>query len=107
MVPGSGRIRVVRNSHHRWAAPLSDLVAVAMVDGLRGTPGISTIELWSSGSDYDAVLRGRVIYLEEIDVPGSQEARLRLELRLLDLKGKLVWLSERSLLLNFIQIILN
>ena len=88
---GTESVEVGFYNYHRWAAPLSDLVAVAMVDGLRGTPGIARIELWSSGSQYDAVLRGRVVYLEEIDLPGSQEARLRLELRLLDSEGGILW----------------
>jgi len=83
-------------SYHRWAAPLSELVAVAMAEGLRGTPGIETIEPWSSGGDYTAFLRGRVIYLEEIDVPEQQEARLRLELRLVSADGSTLWSQEVS-----------
>ena len=93
---GVDSVEVGFYSYHRWAAPLSDLVAVAMAEGLRGTPGIETIEPWSSGGDYDALLRGRVIYLEEIDVPGQQEARLRLELRLVSVDGSTLWSQEVS-----------
>lgn len=91
---GADSVEVGFYSYHRWAAPLSDLVAVAMAEGLRGTPGIETIEPWTSGSDYTAILHGRVIYLEEIDVPGQQQARLRLELRLVDLDGAMIWSQE-------------
>lgn len=91
---GVDSVEVGFYSYHRWAAPLSDLVAVAMAEGLRGTPGIESIEPWSSGGDYTAFLRGRVIYLEEIDVPGQQEARLRLELRLVDPDGSMIWSQE-------------
>lgn len=93
---GSDSVEVGFYSYHRWAAPLSELVAVALAEGLRGAPGIAAIEPWSSGGDYDAVLRGRLIYLEEIDVPGQQEARLRLELRLVDPEGSILWAQEVS-----------
>ncbi|MGB5294840.1 MAG: hypothetical protein WBP34_07810, partial [Thermoanaerobaculia bacterium] len=81
-------------TYHRWAAPLGDLVAVSMAEGLRGTPGIDRIEPVSSGGDYSALLRGRVIYLEEIDVPGQQQARLGFELRLVDRSGQTLWSGE-------------
>ena len=93
---GVDSVEVGFYAFHRWAAPLSELVAVAMAEGLRGTSGIADIEPWSSGGDYDALLRGRVIYLEEIDVPGRQEARLRLELRLMSLDGATLWSQEIS-----------
>ena len=91
---GADSVEVGFYSYHRWAAPLSELVAVAMAEGLRGTPGIEIIEPWTSGGDYTALLHGRVIYLEEIDVPGEQQARLRLELRLVDLDGATIWSQE-------------
>lgn len=91
---GADSVEVGFYSYHRWAAPLSELVAVAMVEGLQGTPGVDAIEPWSSGGDYNATLRGRVVYLEEIDVPGQQEARLRLELRLVDVEGAMIWSQE-------------
>ena len=91
---GVDSVEVGFYSYHRWAAPLSELVAVAMAEGLRGAPGIGSIEPWTSGGEYDALLHGRVLYLEEIDVPGQQEARLRLELRLVDLEGSMIWSQE-------------
>jgi len=93
---GVDSVEVGFYSYHRWAAPLSELVAVAMAEGLRGTPGLESVEPWTSGGEYDALLHGRVLYLEEIDVPGQQEARIRLELRLVDMEGSMIWSQEVS-----------
>ena len=93
---GADSVEVGFYSYHRWAAPLSELVAVAMAEGLRGTPGLESVEPWTSGGEYDALLHGRVLYLEEIDVPGQQEARIRLELRLVDMEGSMIWSQEVS-----------
>ena len=78
-------------AYHRWAAPLGRLVAVAIGEGLRGTPGIRSIEPASSVGDYSARLGGRVIYLEELDLPDTREARVRLELVLRDREGETIW----------------
>jgi len=93
---GVDSVEVGFYSYHRWAAPLSELVAVATAEGLRGTPGVALIEPWTSGGEYTALLHGRVIYLEEIDIPGQQQARLRMELRLVDLEGATIWSDEVS-----------
>lgn len=93
---GVDSVEVGFYSYHRWAAPLSELVAVAMADGLRGTTGIRSIEPWTSAGEYDALLHGRVVYLEEIDVPDRQEARMRLELRLVGDEGSILWSQEVS-----------
>lgn len=91
---GLDSVEVGFYSYHRWAAPLGDLVAVSMAEGLEGTPGIDRIEPVTSGGNYSAFLRGRVLYLEEIDVPGQQLARLALELRLVDREGKTLWSGQ-------------
>jgi uncharacterized lipoprotein YmbA len=91
---GTDSVEVGFYTYHRWAAPLGDLVAVSMAQGLRGTPGVDRIEPVTSGGDYSAFLRGRVVYLEEIDLPGQQMARLSLELRLVDRDGLTLWSGE-------------
>lgn len=91
---GTDSVEVGFYTYHRWAAPLGNLVAVALTEGLRGTPGVEHIEPVSSGGDYTALLRGRVVYLEEIDVPGQQLARLALELRLVDRSGETLWADQ-------------
>ena len=78
-------------AYHRWASPLGRLVAVALAEGLSGTAGIVSIEPTASAGKYDAHLGGRVIYLEEIDLPTTQEARLALDLRLVDSEGNTLW----------------
>jgi uncharacterized lipoprotein YmbA len=93
---GADSVEVGFYAYHRWAAPLSELVAVAMADGLRGVPGIELIEPWTSAGDYTALLHGRLVYLEEIDLPGQQEARVRMELRLTDPDGSILWSAEVS-----------
>ena len=91
---GTDSVEVGFYTYHRWAAPLGDLVAVSIAEGLRDTPGIDRIEPVTTGAEYSAFLRGRVVYLEEIDVPGEQRARLGLELRLVDGAGKILWSDE-------------
>ena len=93
---GIDAVEVGFYAYHRWAAPLGDLVAVGMAEGLRGTPGLSTIEPVTSGGDYTTFLRGRVVYLEEIDVPGQQQARVRLEMRLVSSEGETLWADTVS-----------
>ena len=91
---GTDSVEVGFYTYHRWAAPLGDLVAVSMAEGLRGTPGIDRIEPVTAGGDYSAFLRGRVVYLEEIDVPDQQLARLGLELRLVGKDDQMIWSGE-------------
>ncbi len=78
-------------AYHRWASPPGRLVSVALAEGLRGTPGIAAIEPATSTGDYSARLRGRVIYLEEVDSEDAQEARFALELELSDRNGQTLW----------------
>jgi hypothetical protein len=93
---GADSVEVGFYEYHRWAAPLGALVSVAMAQGLRGTPGVASIEPVSAAGSYSAFLRGRVIYLEEIDLPQGQQARLQLELRLVDTAGLSLWAREVS-----------
>ena len=83
-------------AYHRWASPLGRLVAVALAEGLSGTSGLASIEPATSAGSYDALLGGRVIYLEEIDLPTRQEARIGLEMRLVDPDGNTLWLQTLS-----------
>ncbi len=78
-------------AYHRWAAPLGRLVAVAVAEGLHGTPGIASVEPADSNGAYGARLAGRVLSLEEVDLPEGPEARLALALELTDGDGGVVW----------------
>lgn len=88
---GRGSSEVGFYAYHRWASPPGRLVAVALAEGLRGTRGIAAIEPATSTGDYSARLRGRVIYLEEVDSQDGQEARVALALELWDRNGQVLW----------------
>jgi uncharacterized lipoprotein YmbA len=78
-------------NYHRWASPLGHLLSVAVAEGLRGTPGIAAIEPASVRGRYSARLRGRVIRIEEIDLPAGPSARLELELKLESVDDEVLW----------------
>ncbi len=69
-------------AYHRWAAPLSRMLPKVVAAGLHGTTGVSSIGPIVPGRDYAAFLEGRVLELEQIDVPEGQRVRVRLELTL-------------------------
>lgn len=79
-------------NHHRWSAPPGRLVATALAAGLVGTPGIAEVEPARAAGRYTHLLAGRVVSLEEIDLPGRQVARIQLDVKLLDAgDGSVVW----------------
>ena len=78
-------------AYHRWAVPLSRMLVGVAVEGLRGASGISSIEPVRPGRDYDALLEGRVLILEEVDLPAGQQVRVRVALALRLADGSEVW----------------
>ncbi|MEM6792771.1 MAG: ABC-type transport auxiliary lipoprotein family protein [Acidobacteriota bacterium] len=89
---GEGSGEVGFYEQHRWAAPPGRLVATALASGLRGLEGLSEVEPATVTGRYDLVLTGRVICLEEIDLPDRQLARLQLDLKLYRLSDEtLLW----------------
>lgn len=82
-------------AYHRWAAPIGRLVQSAMVEGLRGTEGIDSIEPATSTGDYDARLGGRVLFLEHIDSPSDQGVRVSVKLELRD-EEQTLWSATLS-----------
>ncbi len=89
--PDPGSTEVGFYTYHRWASPLGRLVAVALGEGLRGTAGVASIEPAISTGIYSARLRGRVIQFEEIEFAAAREARLSVEIELVDLSGEVLW----------------
>ncbi len=89
--PGPDSTEVGFYAYHRWAAPLGRLVAVAIADGLRDTPGIASIEPAVSTADYSARLGGRVLHLEEVDRPDGPQARIALAIELTGGDGGVLW----------------
>lgn len=78
-------------TYHRWASPLGRLVAVAIGGALRGTPGVASVEPAVSTGSYSARLRGRVIRFEEIESASTREARMTVEVELVDREGERLW----------------
>lgn len=77
--------------HHRWAASPGRLVATALAAGLAGTPGLDAVEPATVDGRYSALLAGRVVALEEVDLPDRHLARVQVDLKLFDEAGVLVW----------------
>lgn len=75
---------------HRWAAPPAALVTEALLEGLRARPDLSAVEPgdWRRGA---LALSGRVLWLEELDLPSGPTARIGLDLQLHDPGGQLLW----------------
>ena len=90
---GSGSAEVGFYEYHRWAVPLSRMLPNVVAEGLRGTPGIASIEPSVPGRVYAAYLDGRVLSLEEIDTPQGRQAHVEIALTLRLDNGTVVWSS--------------
>ena len=78
-------------SHHRWAAPLQDQLQLAAATAFLDLPGVASTGPLGIDRDYDAVLLGRLLYLEELDVPEEQIARIGIELILINRHNQQIW----------------
>lgn len=83
-------------AHHRWAASLRDQLPLAATATFGDLPGVTSIAPIEVGRSYDGELVGRLLYLEELDVPGEQIARVGLELALLDRDNQQIWFQTVS-----------
>jgi len=88
---GEGSPEVHYYAYHQWAAPLSQMLADSVADGLTGTEGVRSIEPLIPGRSYDAYLEGRVLALEEIDHAAEQIVRLRIDLLLVSRENEELW----------------
>lgn len=89
--PKRGGTEVGFYNYHRWAAPLGRLMASSLAGALTGAPGVASAEPLVSGIDYDAVLFGRVVRVEEVEFPDRSEARVALALALEGGDGEILW----------------
>ncbi len=89
--PNAATTEVGFYTYHRWASPLGRLVALAIGEGLRGTPGVARVEPAVTTGSYSARLGGRVIRFEEIELASAREARLTVEVELVDREGVRLW----------------
>ena len=82
--------------YHRWAAPLGRMLPTLVADALEGVPGIASIGPAQPGGSYSAWLRGRVVALEEVDLPEGERVRVRLVLSLAGPDGETLWSHRLS-----------
>lgn len=74
--------RIDHYEYHEWSAPPGELVGDALRDGLESTGLFQSVQRGWDG-DADAILRGRIVALEEIDrSPTEWVGRIELELEL-------------------------
>jgi uncharacterized lipoprotein YmbA len=78
-------------NYHRWAAPLGQLIAVALAAELEGTEGVAAADPTATRSRYDARLTGRVLHFEEVDTAGAAAAEIAIDFRLVDAGGSELW----------------
>jgi len=78
-------------AYHRWAVPLSRRLPQLVAERLSGTDGIASIAPAVPGGDYTARISGRLVALEELDVPAGQRVRVELTLVLHLADGNEIW----------------
>jgi uncharacterized lipoprotein YmbA len=88
---GEGSAEVGFYSYHLWAAPLSSMLPAAVATGLEGATGVAAVEPVVAGRAYRAFINGRVLAVEEIDLPDRQLVRAEIELRLVAPDGAELW----------------
>jgi uncharacterized lipoprotein YmbA len=87
---GEGGPEVGFYAYHRWAAPLSSMLPGLVASTLGDAIGAEIVPYRSSAA-HDAVLTGRLLMLEEMDLPEDQRIRVRLALSLRDAGGDTLW----------------
>ena len=88
---GADSPEIAYYAHHRWAAPLREQLPTVALSAFGDLPGLASIFPMGAGRNYDVELLGRLLYLEELDLPGEQSARVGLELALVDREGERLW----------------
>jgi len=78
-------------AYHRWAVPLSRRLPQLVAERLSGTDGIASIVPATPGGDYAARISGRLVALEELDLPEGQRVRVELALMLHLADGSEIW----------------
>lgn len=83
-------------SYHRWAHPLSDDLSLAVAEILSKQLDAVSIEPADVGRDYDVLLGGRLLYLEEVTLAQAVQTRVGLVLDLSTTGGELLWSQQVS-----------
>jgi uncharacterized lipoprotein YmbA len=88
---GEGSPEIGFYDYHRWAMPLSRMLPKVAAGALSGIEGLRAVEPAAPGRSYPATIEGRVVELEEVDLPDGQSIRVRLVLRLRLADGSVPW----------------
>jgi uncharacterized lipoprotein YmbA len=78
-------------AYHRWALPLSAMLARLTAEALQGLPEVALIEPRDPERHYAAYLTGHLLALAEIDTPGEQAGTVQLALALQRPDGTPLW----------------
>jgi uncharacterized lipoprotein YmbA len=78
-------------AYHRWALPLSVMLARLTAEALQGVPGVALIEPRDPEHHYAAYLTGHLLALAEVDTPGEQAGTVQFGLALLRPDGTPLW----------------
>jgi uncharacterized lipoprotein YmbA len=88
---GEGSPEIGFYDYHRWAMPVSRMLPKVVAVALNGIEGVGAVEPAAPGHSYPATIEGRVVELEEVDLPDGQSIRVRLVLRLRMADGSVPW----------------
>ena len=94
---GRDNVEVGFYEYHRWAAPLARTLpglTAAVLDESAGS--FVTVRPASGTGDYDGIVEGRLLALEEIDSPEGATAYVRIAITLRDAGGSPIWSQEVS-----------
>lgn len=96
LVYSSGPLQLGTYTYHRWAEPPDDMIEAMLIEALRASGHYRSVERVSSNARGDYILRGRLVFLEEVDKP-SLSARFAIQLELFYPKtGTTVWSQSYS-----------
>ena len=78
-------------AYHRWASPLSRMLPTLVSRVMAQADDLQRTEPYRNGRSYDAMLGGRLIAFEELDLGGAPHVRVELVLHLENDAGRSLW----------------
>lgn len=97
IVYGMSDVEMGVYNEHRWAEPPAEMIETMLVERLRSTGEYKSIERLAGATRGNYVVRGRLISLEEVDLPSGIVARFSMELELFRPEtGTVVWTEAYS-----------
>lgn len=82
---------------HRWTEPPPEMLQTMLVQQLRASGKYKAVQLISSSSRGDYILRGHISSLNEVDLPSGVVGRFAIQMELFQPKsGTVVWTQSYS-----------